>query len=350
MTYISTQSISSVLRQAVLKMQQQMSDASSEATTGHYADTGLTLGGLSGQTLSLQTEASTLQTISTTNNVVGTRLSTTQTILAGLQTSAQNLLNSLVAANGSNSGASVTQSTATNDLKTLTSSLNTTLGGDYIFGGINTSQQPINDYFASGSPNQAALDTAFSTTFSTTQSGTGVSSISGADMNTFLTSNLPGSFGDMFSDANWSANWSSASDQVQTTSISTSETADTSVSANDTAFKQLAQAFTMMSDLGNSNLNSDAYQAVSNQAQSLLTSGIAGLISIQANVGVTQNNVTDSSNTMSLQMDILTTQVSNLQSVDPYEATTRVQNLQTQIETAYSLTSQLHQLSLVNYL
>ena len=349
MTYISTQSISTVLRQAVLKMQQDLSDSSSEATTGHYADTGLTLGGLTGQTLSLQTQASSLQTISTTNGVVSTRLSSTQTILASLQTAAQNILNSLIAGNNSNSDAGVIQSTAVNNLKTLTSSLNTTLGGDYIFGGINSSQQPINDYFAPGALNAQAVDTAFQSAFSTTQTGAGVSSISGAAMSSFLST----SFSPLFTDPQWSSTpsgWSNASNQVLTTSISTSETAATSVSANDTPFKQLAQAYTMLGELGTSNLNNDAYQALSSQAQALLTSGISGLIAVQADVGATQSNINQSSDTMSLQMDILSTQVSNLQSVDPYEATTRVQNLQTQIETAYSLTSQIHKLSLVNYL
>jgi len=49
-------------------------------------------------------------------------------------------------------------------------------------------------------------------------------------------------------------------------------------------------------------------------------------------------------------MSILTTQISNLEDVNPYEASTQVTNLQTQIETAYSLTAQLQKLSLVNYL
>ena len=348
MTYVSTQSISNVLRQSVLTMQQQMSDASSEVTTGHYADTGLTLGGLTGSSLSLQSQVSELQTITTTNGIVGTRLGTTQTILGSLQTSAQNLLNSLVSANTSSAGAGVVQQTAVNDLKTLTSSLNTTLDGDYIFGGTNTSEQPIVDYFGSNATNKSDVDNAFQTAFGVTQSDSGVSSISGANMGSFLDA----TFGPMFtgSTASWSPDWSKASDQVLTTSISTSETADTSVSANATPFKQLAQAYTMLGELGTANLNSDAYQALSSRAQSLLTSGISGLINIQANVGATQSNITDSTTTMSLQMNILSTQVSNLQSVDPYEASTRVTDLQTQIETAYSLTSQIHKLSLVNYL
>jgi hypothetical protein len=53
--------------------------------------------------------------------------------------------------------------------------------------------------------------------------------------------------------------------------FSATQTADTSVSANNTAFQQLAQAYTMLADLGTPNLNSSAYQAVTSTAQSLLT-------------------------------------------------------------------------------
>jgi flagellar hook-associated protein 3 FlgL len=49
-------------------------------------------------------------------------------------------------------------------------------------------------------------------------------------------------------------------------------------------------------------------------------------------------------------MNVLSTQISNLESVNTYEAATRVSELQTQLETSYSLTSQLHNLALVNYL
>ncbi len=59
---------------------------------------------------------------------------------------------------------------------------------------------------------------------------------------------------------------------------------------------------------------------------------------------------TSANNQMSVQMNILTTQISNLESVDPYQASTQVTGLQTQIETAYSLTAQLQKLSLVNYI
>lgn len=151
----------------------------------------------------------------------------------------------------------------------------------------------------------------------------------------------------MFQGTNWSTNWSSASSQPLSSQISETQPADTSVSANNTVFRQLAQAYTMIADLGTQNVSSSAYQAVTTTAQCLLTSAISNLVDLQANVGLVQSNIGTATNQMSAQMNILSTRIGNLDNIDPYEVATRVSNLQTQIQTAYSLTAQLQHLSLV---
>ncbi|MBO0732755.1 MAG: flagellar hook-associated family protein [Methylocapsa sp.] len=343
---ISTQTISSLLRQSVLQMQSNLATSEAELTTGTYADLGLTLGARTGQSVSLQEENSLLQTIADTNQVVTGTLSTTQTALTNLQSSAQSLLNSFIEGNGSNSNASSIQALGQSNLQSLISTLNTSFGGSYIFSGVNTASQPVTDYFGPGAPNKAAVDAAFSSAFGMNQTSASVSSISGTSMQSFLATQFAG----LFQGTQWSSNWSSASDQTLTSRISETQTASTSVSANNSAFQQLAQAYTMVADLGTQNLSWSAYQAVATTAQGLLSSAITNLVNLQASVGLVQSNISASTNQMSAQMNILSTQIGNLDNVDPYDAATRVSNLQTQIETAYSLTSQLHQLSLVQYL
>jgi flagellar hook-associated protein 3 FlgL len=345
-SYISTQSISSSMRQSILRMQSELAASQTEIATGNYADIGLTLGSRTGDSVSLQAENSLLQTITNTNQTVTTRLDTTQTILSGLRTSAQTLLNSLIEGTGSNTNASSIQASGQSDLQGLISGLNSTLSGDFIFAGTNTSKQPVTDYYATPAPNKSAVDSAYLAAFGMSQTSAGVSTISGANMQTFLNTQ----FAPLFQGANWSTNWSSASSQTLTNQISGSQTASTSVSANNPAFQQLAQAYTMVADLGTQNLNSSAYQAVTNTARSLVTSAISNLVELQASVGLVQSNVSNANNQMSLQMNILSTQIGNLESVNTYEVSTRITSLQTQIETSYSLTSQLQQLSLVKYL
>jgi flagellar hook-associated protein 3 FlgL len=339
---ISTASLTSILSQSVNSMQTQLANAELELSTGQDANVGLSLGAEAGQDISLQQQQSFMQTLTSTNNLVATRLSTTQNALSSIQTTAQDFLNSLISNEGSQTSASILQTTATSSLQSMISTLNTTENGDYIFAGTNTSNAPI---FGSAASNATAVNSAFSAALSA--AGSTASTMSGTDMTNFLTGS---SFTGLFTGSDWTSNWSSASDQPLTTQISTSDTETTSVSANQTAFQQLTEAYTMVSSLATQNLSSDAYQAVTTQAQSLVSSAISGLTDIQANVGVVQSDITDSNNQMSAQMTILSTQVTNLESADAYDAATNVNNLQTQIETAYSLTNQLHQLSLVNYI
>ena len=137
-SYISTQSISSSMRQSILRMQSELAASQTEIATGNYADIGLTLGSRTGDSVSLQAENSLLQTITNTNQTVTSRLDTTQTILSGLRTSAQTLLNSLIEGTGSNTNASSIQASGQSDLQGLISGLNSTLSGDFIFAGTNT--------------------------------------------------------------------------------------------------------------------------------------------------------------------------------------------------------------------
>lgn len=135
-----------------------------------------------------------------------------------------------------------------------------------------------------------------------------------------------------------------------TSEISQGQTVTTSVSANQSAFQDLAQAYSMVASLNTQNLNSSALNEVVSTATTLMQQGITGLTDLQANMGVVQNDVTTANNQMSVQMNVLTTQINNLENVDTYQVSTQVTSLQTQIETAYSLTSQLQKLSLVNYI
>jgi len=345
-SFISTQAISSSMRQSILQMQSELAASETEVATGNYADIGLSLGATSGEDVSLQAQTSMLQTLMTTNQTIATQLGTTTTTLSSLQSSAQNLLNSLLEGDGSNSNASTIQASGEDDLQGLISSLNSSLNGNYIFAGTNTGTEPVTNYYAAGAANKAAVDNAFQAAFGMSQTSSSVSTISGTNMQNFLDTQ----FAPLFQGTNWSTNWSSASSQTLTNQISENQTASTSVSANNPAFQQLAQAYTMVADLGTQNLSSSAYQAVSSTAQSLLTSAISNLTDLQANVGMVQSDVTNANNQMSLQTNILSTQIGNLESVNTYEVSTRITDLQSQIEDSYALTSQLAQLSLVKFL
>jgi flagellar hook-associated protein 3 FlgL len=345
-SYISTQSLTLSLQQSILQLQSQLASSENELTTGNYADPGAALGARTGEIVSLASQQSLLQTISDTSQAAATRLSTTQNVLSNLQSSAQSLLNALIQDSGTNSNASAIQASAQSNLKSLISSLNTTLNGACIFAGSNTGTPPITDYYAPGSASKAAVDAAFSGAFGMTQTSASVSTISESAMKDFLDNQ----FAPLFQDPSWATIWSSASAQTLTSRISPDQTISTSVTSNSQAFRQLAQAYTMIADLGTQNLNASAYAAVTSEARNALTSAIANLINMQAGVGLAQADITNATAQISAQLNILSAQAGDLENINSYEVATRISNLQTQLETSYALTSRLQRLALVQYL
>jgi flagellar hook-associated protein 3 FlgL len=357
-SFISTQAISSAMRQSILSMQTELAQATKEQATGRVADVGLSLGAQSGQTVSLRGEQSQLQTITDTNAVVSTRLSTTVQALTGIQETAQTFLNNLTTDQTGQTSASVIQQQAQNGLQSLISGLNTTLGGQYIFAGVNTDVKPVADYFATpASPSKQAVDQAFQSYFGFSQTSASVGNISASGTPPSMQDFLSGPFAALFQSgastgtpsSNWS-DWSSASDKPISSRISSSELVDTSVSANQPGMQKLAMAYTMVSDLGIQNMSSSTQQVVLQAAAGATGVAVQDLTNIQANIGTTQQRITNANSQMSVQMNILTTQDGNLENVDPYVTATRVNNLTTQIETAYQLTAQMQNMSLAKYL
>jgi flagellar hook-associated protein 3 FlgL len=343
--YISSYMLSSALRYSLVGNQSALSTASKEATTGRFADVGLELGTSTGRDLGLRADMNFADQIVDTNGLVSGRLDVTQDRLSQLGSTAEEFLKNLIAARDANNGAAMILPSAAANQQDLISALNVSYNGSYLFGGINTQTAPIANY-AAGSTSKAANDAAFVAAFGFSQTSPSVSTITPAQMQTFLN----GSFDAQYTSPNWNTNWSSASNQVLSSRISTTEIANTSVSANDPSFRNLAEAYTMVSDLGTTNLSQATFQVVVDKAISLVSSGTNNLAILGGSVGSIQQRVTSATNKLTMQRDILDQQIVNMEKVDPTEASVRVNTLQNQIETALALTARLQKISLINYL
>jgi flagellar hook-associated protein 3 FlgL len=344
---VSTQYLWSSLQLSVADLQSQLATAQTESTTGEYADLGLQLGVQSGEEISLQNENGVLQNLTTNNALVTTRISTTTTALDSLRTDAQNTLDSLAEYVPDTGQGSTLQTLGANGLQSLISTANASVDGQYVFGGINSATPPMTDYFDPPAAAQTAVQTAFASYLGALTPPATAQTVTAAQMQTFLASPALTS---QFQGAAWSSNWSSASSVNISSDISPTETIDTSTNANQPAFQELAQAYTMLNEFTGTSINSSAMQSVVNSASSLINQAMTSLTSTEATLGSAQTRVTDANDSMSAQMNILQTQINNLDSVNAYQTATQVNSLSTQIQTAYALTAQLQQLSLVKYL
>jgi flagellar hook-associated protein 3 FlgL len=322
----------------VVDVQKQLSDAETELTTGFLADPVESLGSQIGLDQSLQAQSAILSNFQTTNSIAQSTLTTTQNALTSISSDAQNFVNALLTAQSSGDIGTL-QTQAQSYLTSLTSLLNTAVGGSYIFGGINNSVQPVTD---DSQPAQAATNTAFQTAFGVSPSSSPANSITASAMQSFLT----GAFASLFTGSNWSSNWSQASSTPMTALISPGQTVTASASANDSAFQQLVSAYVSVADLGIGNLNSSTQQAVLSNAQNLASSAMAGITNIQSTLGLSQSQITNVNGQMQTQASFIDNWVRQLQGVDAYQAATNLSNLTTQLETAYSLTDRISRLSL----
>lgn len=348
-TAVSTLALQTLLRSQVQNQQSELTKAQKEATTGIYADIGLALGARTASAVDMTNDINSMQATIDSNSIADMRLSSSQSALDQISSNAQTALNALLTISG-DSGQSQIR-TAQNEIKNAfvatTSASNMSASGEYLFSGINTDSKPLNDYFgASGAGAKADFDAAFSSYFGFPQSDPAVSNITGAQMSDFISTKVA----PMFDSPQWEANWSNASDTPMTSRIGASETVQTSTTVNTEGFRKVAMASVLGVELLGLNLSSDARSSVKDIATQAIGEGIDDIDTERSTLGVSQSRVKKADDSLNSQMTIVKSQINDLESVDPYDAATRVNTLTTQLETSYALTSRISQLSLLNYL
>ena len=348
-TYISTQAASTASRLSILKMQTELAKNTKELSSGRWADVGLELGNKTGRTISLRQDYQRLDAIKDTNGLVASRLDTSQAALDGVLKNAQDFAASLIAVRSGNVGAEVIADDAKNNLQSLIASLNTSINGEYLFAGINTDVRPVTDYYsAPASTTKTAFDTELAN-YCTSVGAAGPADLSATDLDTFIDTNLT----NMFDATNWSdptSGWSSASSQNVKSRISTSELIETSTNANEPAFRKLAMAYTMVSEFANKGLSEKAYQSLIDKAAQIMGNATVDVTVVQARLGTAQERLSNANSRIEAQMDILNRNINDFEQVDPIETQTRISALETQLDMAFSLTSRVQKLSLLNYL
>lgn len=345
-SFVSTTAVTQAMRYSLSRTQSDLVNAQKEMSTLKVADTGLALGVRTAQVVNFQRDLDRLNGIVDSNALVTSRLSSTQKALQNLADTAQDFLSTLSAAASGDATQDVTQKRAKTTLDTLSSVLNTSLDGQYLFSGTNTDVKPINSFSEAGSPAKAAFDAAFQTHFGFSQNSAGAATITAAQMETFMTDVVE----PQFLGSGWQTNWSNASDQPIVGRIALNETTETSVTANADGVKKLAMAAATISDLFSSNLSAAGREVLTNRAATLVGDAITDLASQQAQTGIVEKRVTDASERIKLQAGLFEKQLLGLEGVDPTEAATKVSDLLTQIETSYALTARIQQLSLLKFL
>lgn len=346
-SFISNIGVQTSMRDTIAKAQAQLIKAQKEIATGTYADRGVALGWETGRSISLSTEVKRIQTLLDSNAIVDDRLSASQAAMTSMASSVQTARDSLIALSGSDDATllSTAIETTTNALSSFVSVGNTSANGEYVFAGVNTDVAPLTEYSATSAA-KTTFDTAFTGYFGFAPTSASVNTITTTQMEDFLTNTLE----PLYTGTQWTTDWSTASDTNMSTRISTVETISTSTNANEEGFRKFALGAVSAIELIGLDLSSDVRQLVSEKAISYMNDGVTGINAQRTTLGLSQERLASATSTLNSQKDIMETSLNGLIEVDVYEASTLVNALQTQVETSYTLTARIQQLSLVNYL
>ena len=336
------------MRLTISRGQNEVQSLQKEIVTGRHADVGLALGAKTSNSVSLHQDVERLKTIQDSNALVTQRLSASQSALNLMADSAQQMLEAFITVNGSDdvNNLRIARRDVEASLGSFTVAVNTSSNGEYLFSGINSNAKPVEDYFEAGSTPKAAFDALFAGHFGFTQDDPLAVGITVAQMDDFLTNVLEPTF----SGADWTTNWSNASDTNFTSRILNNEVVESGTNANSEGMRSFALAAVIGIELLDSAISSEVRVALNARAVEYAGQAVTGIDNQRSNLGVAENRVTKAGVALASQIKIITVHLGEIEGVDAYEASTRMQTLLDQVETSYALTARIQQMSLMNYL
>ena len=250
---------------------------------------------------------------------------------------------------GSAGSTALLASQARQTMSTVTSLMNTQLGGQHLFGGADSGGAPMAPSDAPGGP--------LATMRAMVSGPVDASNVDQLLANVDAVFNGGGSSGSASYNGLFYQSASTSSDPATQVHIGAGQTLSYNLRGDSQGFKDSMQAMSLLSLLdakdpatGQDMLNADAKTALRAKASGLLGSAQDKLTAAAGMLGVTQQRLQSVADIQDRAVTAATTQINTLESVDYYTATAQLNSLKTQLQASYSLTSSLSGLSLVNYL
>lgn len=342
-------------RRVASDLNQRLSDAATEASTGMKANVYEVLGLRSSEALALRSGMARNESFMTSNEMLSDRLDLTALTLRQTRETAQGFLDlaiSNVAAPTQTAGE--LQRAAQTTLDRLTGQINMTFRGVPLFAGTDSAQAPLQRWDAVNPATGLAPRDVVAEAIAGGIGGDADATTKAAKLSDIYASAgavPPRSFeSTFFNGTNLVADDGTPSARV-TARIDESTVISHGIQANDPAFTDLLRGLSMLASTDASEIDDpEAYRVWVGAAVEAVSAGVAGLIDTESRLGGQQKAV---ENVLQMQRDrhtLFNSQVLSLEGVDPYEAATRLNQLQTQLEATYAVTARLSKLSFLNFM
>lgn len=333
------------MRLTIQKSRTAMAAAEIEVSSGRKSDVGLAIGSSLSDVIDLRGLGLQFESIQQSNAAASTRLDVTQSALGAMGQLGNELFAAVAAVRQSGGERSVLLEGARSAMEQLLTLSKSTSGGAFVFSGVNTDTPPLDDYLSN--PTGAAR-TAVQSAFAGLVAGVGgnAADIAGSDMASYLDT----VFAAIFEDPSWGSVISSADERTLVNRISMTATAETSVTINNVAIRELYSALAAVLDSDIEALSADAFGALADRLGELATRASAGIARLQSSVGIMQERLAKATDHIVLEKSVLERSIGEFEGVDAYEAATRLMTLRNGLETSYSVTARLQDLSLLKFL
>lgn len=344
-------------RRVASDLAQRLSEAATEASTGMKSDVFRALGLRASEALALRSSMARNETFIASNEILANRLDLTALTLRQTRDTAQDFLNLAVSNISEPTQSAVElQRAAQMALDRLTGQINTTFRGVPLFAGTDSAQPPLQPWDKAHPVTGLAPRDVLAATI-----GAGIGdSVDAtekaarfADIFASAATHLPEV--ERFENTFFHGTPRFAADGTPgarvTARIDESTVIAHGVQANDPAFTDLLRGLSMLATTDATDIaDPEAYRVWVGAAIDAISGGISGLIEVESRLGSQQQTINQA---LSMQRDrhtLFNSQVLTLEGVDPYEAATRLTQLQTQLEATYAVTARLSRLSFLNFM
>lgn len=332
-----------------------LQQAGQELSTGRKFDIYADLRSRSAAAIKMRGREADTQTYMQSNEVLGNKLQAMITSVDAARVGIQSVLQTSISnATRSQNGAEVLQRDALAALESLVATMNISYNGDHLFAGLDSATPPLMRWNETNPATGLSPEDAVASIYGAGPT-TAAEAVALADQidlafagNDTVDPNR--NFEATVYNGSPALDGSGQPSQQYRAWVNVGQQVDYGVRANDAPFVEAYKGLAMLATTDVSEMDEDAYGAYMDRVINALSNAQEGMLGVSARIGFNQQIVETTQKQLTDVSLVQRTQISEYEGVDPYEAATRLQSLETQLQASYQVTSRLSGLSILNYL
>jgi flagellar hook-associated protein 3 FlgL len=333
------------LRTTIMRLQSELASATHEATSGKHFDPLAALGSQVKHVVDLRLSVVEIDGILETNSVAAMRFEDMQRAMSSIVRVADEFFTAATSSRNDGADRGHLVEMARTMIEVIGDMLSATSNGGFIFGGIETSIAPLQDYFAQGGVARSTVLATFAGAFSFPPDDPAVVGITRNDILAYLDGPFIATI-----EQDWGTAFSAASGIPIRDRISKDQFIEAPVVAKAPALKELLEGLIAIVDAGTETLPSESYEALVEWSASKVAGASRAFVGLQAQIGLDQRRLTDATDQATLTRNFFVRRIANLEEVDVAEAAMRLGGLTTALEAAYAVTMRLQKLTVLDHL